>query len=391
MGAPEKVVVSTYGPLLPTTLSQQVRNFILRNIKLTVDRALVTVAGVRATGSGYEMVFGDKYFESDPYQQKTVVLHELSHIFRGDCLLFLKDNKLDTMRWNVSADCLINEGLPKQHIKDLQGVLYYDGIQTIKPGVLPEQWLPPTRTIYDALEQEEGGEGYGSGSQKNGLDELMRPEGDASELRKVHARIVLEAREALEGCEEGKKLLLGSHYSLVKASSTRHVESVPTPIPLASILLRKLTGVRNGSRELVRTYRRPGRVELLRGSARLPRLSVLAAIDVSGSCTSLVPQFVGAGAWLGRRHSVELCMFDTEVHKFSSDVSYGGGTCFRPVWEYAQAGKYDAILMLSDGEAGDIKPHPKVPVIWVVPESHNRQLHLRPGMDSVIVMPELGK
>lgn len=372
--------------VLPSSLPEQVRNFVLKHVAFRWDDELLKAAGgfaaVCLTKSGYELVVGDEYAKAADEEQCTAILHEMGHILRGDCLLMAKRKFTHNQctQWNIAADAGINYGLNEESVHKLNGVWYPNLIEMFEND-LPREYLPSTLQIFDAMQAQ-------TKEMECSMDSLSYDNGsDISELRKSHAKALLDARDMLKDVPELQGHITGLNFDLSSAKGRRLIVTEPYPLPLASIILKHINGKSFGTRINQRTFAREGRVEGLRGSALLPRIKILAAIDVSGSCSHLVPRFVGASKWLSKRHSVDLVAFDTELYKYGPDVPVGGGTAFRPVYEHAESKKYDAIIMLSDGCAGDVTPMPNIPLIWVMPKEN--QLPPTRGGDKIIVMDDV--
>lgn len=326
--------------------------------------SLDELGGVYLAPDGYHLIVNKDKIKAAT--APTFLLHELAHIFRGDCLRKEKHPKL----MNLAADCLINHNLDRDDIEKLGGVFY---IPFAKELDLPTNYLVSTHVLYDAMVKM--GDQYRKDHPQGCMFGEVSQRGDPTDCETAHADTVLSARgavlqeleKAIGGKLEGLALQAGNNNS-----SGRKVRA-PEPLPLAlsDQIIRKLKSL-TGTSQRVRSWRRPGRVEVLRGSAFEPKYKLLVAVDVSGSCISAWPTLGGVCAYLCKRHSVDMCVFDTEACKTKSLTDlpiFGGGTLIQPVFALLNRGKYDALIVLTDGELFDWPGEaglPDVPIIWIV-------------------------
>ena len=135
---------------------------------------------------------------------------------------------------------------------------------------------------------------------------------------------------------------------------------------------------------------------MLRGSSYEPRYKLLVAVDVSGSCTAAWPVLGGACTYLHTHHALDMCVFDTQAVKTKSLTNlpvFGGGTLIVPVFELFARGKYDALIVLTDGELFDwpgVNKLPNVPIIWVVINGSLGCIRLRSGDAMIPISTEKG-
>ncbi|MCC8117856.1 MAG: VWA-like domain-containing protein [Bacteroidales bacterium] len=122
------------------------------------------------------------------------------------------------------------------------------------------------------------------------------------------------------------------------------------------------------------------------GSIRRLTTRLLVAIDVSSSVSDPSLNVFLSVVNKAFRYGVEqldLVTFDTEIHdiipfkkaRSKIQITGRGGTCFQPAIDYAQANRYDGLLIFTDGEAPApaMPDHPRFGLVWVFDtESHYR-------------------
>jgi len=333
-------------------LDKETRNWLLRNLKVieTTD----DLVGVALTDRGYILALGSQIDSYNDEQAKIVLLHEIAHVLRGDCL---GDGDVDPGLANIAKDSIINCGFPdfKSHFPS--GPPYYWDLAK-EYDELPSDMIPGWKLIYDVLK-------------KNSPPMMVSfdaaPQNKTSSRKKaeqIHAKVVLEARKV----EALKKLGAGP---LVKGAYQGRVKGQPLP-PWARLLNKITRKVRKngfGSLVHVRTYNRPGRVEGLRGVARQPRLTIEVILDVSGSCSALEPVFRGLAQTLKRHYNVRLGVFANqfaEIKRAGEVPEVGGGTEIRPVMEALDKIRPDLAIILTDGDFFDALELPTCPVWFVI-------------------------
>ena len=341
-------------------------------IQMEVDTTFPT-AYTQLRPDGYHVHINPDFPKTES-ELHTLLLHELSHIFRADCLR--KEEDKQTM--NIAADCLINHNLNHVNVEKMKGPQYVPVAEELK---LPTNYLIPTIILYNALKKKK----------KKDIKCLCAgfdSKGDNKDCATAHADTIISARGevARELEKELSKLgvnlrsLAGNHRS----SHTKVEAPDPLPLALPNQILKKLKSL-NGASQRVRNWKRPGRVELLRGTCYAPRYKLLIAIDVSGSCVPYWMQLGGTAAYLRSRHSVDLSIFDSRAFKTKSLSElkiFGGGTCIQPVFELFNQGRYDALIVLTDGELFDwpgAKGLPRAPIIWIIPGGELHAVKLRNG------------
>ncbi len=342
-------------------------------VHATVDTEFPT-AYVQLCPDGYHMHINPNSTHNIS-ELHTLLLHELSHIFRGDCLREEKDKEV----MGITTDCIINHNLNHEDVAAMGGCQYVPVAVQVK---LPTDYLVPTLVLYDALRKLKK-------KQRKGIKCLcdgFGKKGRKKDCSTAHADLIISARgkvmkdlkKEMKGISEKRLRLVGN------ATSSRAKVEAPDPLPLAlpNQILKKLKSV-NGSSMRQRSWKRPGRVELLRGISYTPRYKLLIAIDVSGSCVQFWKQLGGTAAYLRSRHAVDLSIFDTKAYltKSLSELEvFGGGTLIQPTFELFKRGRYDALVVLTDGMLFDwpaTKELPNAPIVWIIPGGNLEAVKLR--------------
>lgn len=332
-------------------LDRETRDWVLRNFRIVEEDTFTS--WVALTDDGYTVHLGTHMDDYNDRQVKIIMLHEIAHILRGDCLT--RAPKEDKKICNIAHDCIINAGFP-DFPEQFPGRPYYWDFAA-QYDELPSTHIPGWKIIYEVLKKHS--------PSVQPFD--MGPQNEAKDRKKAeqaHAKAVLEARE-ISSLQE-----LGAG-SLVRTCSKGKVAVQPLPAwsRLIERIARKVKRNGFGSLVHVRTWNRPGRVKGLRGAARQPRLTIFLVLDVSGSCASLEPVFRGLATTLKRTYNVRLGVFANSFATISHPgevPSVGGGTEIRPVMAALNRLRPDLAIILTDGEFFDELTLPSCPVWFVL-------------------------
>lgn len=341
-------------------LSPALRAWIQRHVRLVHDAGMREVAGVCLDDAGYKIVTGAKFSDKTAEQQTTVLLHEIAHALRGDCLPAhggAPITKKEHQRNNIAQDAIINSSLIQAHIEALGGVLYQRDFVARFPnaGLLPE-YLPPWRTLAALLER--NGDGDEAGSDMCAGASYTATDKAAAEA--AHASAILDARGVVELKGLGRGVTLERRAAPITTVAWRP----PSALDRALRAIRTAAG--NAISKRIRSYARPGRVFGTKGISERARGRVLIALDVSGSCSSYAPQWFGAAQALRAHYDIEVVAFAdaaAKVIRLATLPAVGSGTNFGPPFRYADEWRADVIVMLTDGEAPPAPP-PRGAVIW---------------------------
>jgi predicted metal-dependent peptidase len=346
----------------------------------------------------------DFYLSLSPAGRRFLLAHEVWHtVF----LHFQRRNGRDVQLFNIATDMEVNQ------------MLLGEGFQVIEGSLLPPpEWRNlNAEEIYERLlkelEKEKGkGKGKGTGKNKNKetekkpLDVHLEPgndpqassadedsQGTATETvvdpdyqvdfgshpeEKIREKVV----EAAVQCEKKRGTL--------PAEVARIVENFRAgKLHWKELLAQFVTSCFGGSRRWLPPNRRYISSGLYLQSRRDSKLQAVLAIDTSGSTGEDLPQFAGELANLlntfGQYELKVICCdakiqsvetytpdepFDGKKVKFKG----GGGTSFKPVFEYMKKNPCEAPILIyfTDGH-GDIPEKPPYPVMWVItPNGNNR-------------------
>ena len=308
-------------------------------------------------------------------QRRSVLLHEIAHVWRGDCprgLELAQNGQIQPQTWNIATDAVINRTLG-----DLPpGVQYEDACR--RAGLNPSVTWYTAYHIAQALAQSESqdsGESQqaGSGSGPAGQGERtfegdVVPSGDPVDHAREKAD--LEKAAKADGLDPGKDLP-GCRAPKQRQAGRGEGAAVWTPDKRAALRvavdLRTEVAKSTKRREPVRSWRREGRLPLLRGISRVPRPSVGLYLDVSGSTSAHWSDLAAIARGL-RRDGVEVFVFDDGVRNWDcvSPLRAGGGTAWQPVREHA-TGRFDKIIVATDGYFFDsVHSIDGVEVVWLV-------------------------
>lgn len=338
-------------------------------VAVEYDRSMPTACAT-VRGGKYLIVLGEAYLNGTPSQQATLLAHEIAHVARGDVLALQNDKVLSARRWNIAADAHINHGLRQADIDALHGITYA-GLRKTNPHLPPE--LPGTKRLYDLLaEDQQGGDGHGSGDDESG-EHIARASDGSSVSASEHAKTVLRIRgaAAAEGLDPGK---LGADVQISGGKRTLPAAKPwSPPARLATILAAIRAAGGRGALTRARSYARPGRVPGLKGVLRSPRLSVLLALDMSGSMRDWVPHALSAARALRRDTDCTISVWADRAAlapRIGSgevpDVGYGTN----PASLAPLAQQYDAVVVITDGEfnkpAAEALHDAAKAVVWII-------------------------
>ena len=336
--------------------------------------------------------YNPEYIDALSIEQVEFVLaHEALH-----CALshFARRQHRNKFRWDLACDYAINPLLLKDDLIPPPGVLVQESFE----GLTAEEIYPMIdenntdepmdRHVYDGDEQkEEDGEGNQSSEQNQANDEIQQEldeneNGGASQPPPLNEG----ERENLE--TQWQQRLAGAAQQALEAGKlggeiARMVDHLLQPrLPWRMLLARYMTMMARDDY----TYNRPSRRE---GSAIFPSLrssevALVVAIDTSGSVTDKeIAQCVAEiNALKGQmRARITLLACDAELSEDApwiyepwedfnvpNELIGGGGTAFKPVFEYVDKEMQQPDLLVyftdADGEFPEVEPF--YPVIWLV-------------------------
>jgi predicted metal-dependent peptidase len=297
-------------------------------------------------------------------------------------LHFSRRQHRNRMRWDIACDHAVNPLLVKDGLIPPPGTLILDSFE----GMTAEEIYPYIdENNSDEPEEEpmhEGGESEGEGEGKGG-----KGEGDDGAEGAPKPRPLTAAEEdSLAG--QWQQRLAGAAQQAQQAGKLggilgRMVGELMQPrLPWRQLLARYMTQHARDDYSYMRPSRREG--EMILPSLRSHEASIVVVLDTSGSISEQeIAEFMSEiNAIKGQlRARVVLHACDTELAKdgpwlfepweeFSlpGEVRGGGGTDFRPVFEWVarQGIAPDLLLYFTDAEGEFPKREPGFPVLWLI-------------------------
>lgn len=337
-------------------------------------------------------------------QTQFVLAHEALH-----CALshFARRQHRVKLRWDVACDLAINPLLVKDGLEPPPGALVLDSFE----GMTAEEIYPclddnntdqpMDKHVYDGEdsqssgqqqedEQREGGQGKAprqdeskaSGSSEGEQQHQQDSPDGAPEPRPLTAG----EQEALAA--QWQQRLAGAAQQALQAGKlggllARMVGELLQPkLPWRMLLARYMVQTARDDYSYMRPSRREG--QMIMPSLRSEQADIVVAIDTSGSVSSgeLSEFLAEINTLKGQlRARVTLLACDTalatsgpwifepwEEFKLPQEFQGGGGTDFRPVFEWVerQGRSPDLLLYFTDAEGDFPKSAPPYPVIWLV-------------------------
>jgi len=353
-----------------------------------------------AATDGKTILYNPKFVESlTEFQTVGLICHEVMHIILQHCQQFeIKDPKL----CNIAMDYIINDSL----IYEQNMSLPEDGIWDTARSFKNMTWQQVYRILEDIQKkekEEESGEGEGYNAKNGPANKAKISEENQREIGKVLKEANPEHVKASDLSDaELEELKQDIERITVKAAQDAENMGKPGSIP-GSIrdLINEIRDSKIPWEEFVFTtmqtrfpddysYRRPNKKYLDQGlymptveSTRIKRLAF--AFDTSGSVSrdELITFFSESNFLIEhfRPESVLLMSADYEVAEVIeleegetiADGFWfkgGGGTCFRPVFNYIEENdlEIDQLIYFSDmyvNKHNFPDKHPDYDVIWV--------------------------
>lgn len=327
-------------------LPPEIAEWATRHLKVRIDPTVPT-ACVSLSERGYTLSLGRLWntLEGNDAARTELLLHELAHVFRGDCLARPAHPQL----WNVATDSIINNTIPMKHLDEIcPGIVWKYREDAPHAEVLSEAleqqmgvMLPSAKFVYELLcdraEQLQ--------NMTLGLQDVSPAEGDLDKAMKEHAKAVLSAPAELRK-QFGMDIKAPKSYTVPKP--------IADPVLLVKLrqVLRRIIARKDGdTKERTRTWLREGRIPMLPGRARVPRLRVALLIDISGSMTNVLLRILGIATWANREVEARVGVWaDTGAWmRGSTPPAVGGGTNIRAAFDLMKSWKADVTLIITDG------------------------------------------
>ncbi len=295
-------------------------------------------------------------------------------------LHFARRQHRNRLRWDIACDHAVNPLLVKDGLIPPPGTLVLDSFE----GMTAEEIYPCIdENNSDEPEEEpqhEGGESEGEGKGGKG-------EGDDGEEGAPKPRPHTAAEEeSLAG--QWQQRLAGAAQQAQQAGKLGGIlgrmvgELMQPKLPWRLLLARYMTQHARDDYSYMRPSRREG--EMILPSLRSPEASIVVVLDTSGSISGQeIGEFMSEiNAIKGQlRARVVLHACDTELAKdgpwlfepweefrLPGEVRGGGGTDFRPVFEWVTRHGLapDLLLYFTDAEGEFPKREPGFPVLWLI-------------------------
>lgn len=300
----------------------------------------VPTAMVVLTDNGYEIRIGKEMSSYTGEDLYTVMAHEFHHIVRGDALR----KNVNPRVFNLAADYVINETLDPEIIDKFEGVRY-SKISEHFPNIQWPTYMPSSMLIYEKL-MENGQE------ENNGFDEAPQNKvEDPEQAEQIHVKTLLQARE--QGLEVNLSL--------------KHMKKVsPRPQSKLKKLLQTIKKSSGKGNTFIRhrSYRRPGRIEGLRGVTRMRRQKLTVVFDRSGSMELHYMIEDAIKRWLEEDFDPEFYEFAIGFRKFGTNDEIGMGTDLEATMDYLNHHTPDIVVIITDGYFDDNYTLPSCPVVW---------------------------
>jgi predicted metal-dependent peptidase len=360
-------------------------------------------AGIKTTGTDAKAFYFNPAFVDNLSLAQTqfILAHEALHCAMGHPH---RRNHRVKRRWDVACDHAVNLILIEEGLKPpLHGILADQNYMTLSaeeiypliPEDTPEESFD--QHLFDSdneqgaspdenQRQDDPEAGNSGGQGKEGQSEAEEQQGSGSQASQKPNEMSPAEREEL--AEQWKNRLAAAAQAARQAgklsqSMMRWVDGLLAPsLPWRALLARFFAINQRDDY----SWRRPSRRE---GAAILPRLSsegleVIAAIDTSGSISDEeLREFVSElDALKGQvRAKVTLLACDNHIAdaapweyeawdamQLPNDIEGGGGTDFRPVFDWVEAENRSPNLLVyfTDAEGDFPKVPPNYPVVWLV-------------------------
>ena len=332
------------------------------------------------------------YLSMAPAERRFLLAHEVWHTV---LLHFLRRKDRNRELFNIATDMEINEMLRFERFKIPEGALLpprdWHGLnaEEIYERLLEsEEPLEETIDIHLEPDDDASGSGDGSGDGKSaGTDEdgskdiVEDPDFDVDFGTHIEDKVREKVIEAATQCEKRRGKLPGKAEMIVEnfRSGKLHWKE---------LLAQFVTSCFGGSRRWLPPNRRYISSGLYLQSRRDSKLKAVLAVDTSGSTHADLPRFASELSNLLNsfgNYELQVICCDAKiqsVENYSSVAPFdgnkfvfsgGGGTSFKPVFEYlkTQNEAPDLLIYFTDGIA-DVPEKPTYPVMWVItPDGRN--------------------
>lgn len=343
------------------------------------------IAGVYHSKKGFVLQLNkDKWADLDDDSKIFVLAHECAHVALGHIPPDEQVTKLNKMLVNISMDLVINEHFQCYRKSAIAKTgMWLSSFPQLPQNIKDLDWRTIYQILMDSAEKPEEAAGFDEhGSPDSGDEGDDKEQGSfsnqmLSDLAKARSEEI--ARSAARSCQiRGKESNIPQQIKiLIERPLKPYIQVV------RELLQRFIMSSRDTKKRLTwrRVSRRLGAISRGRLSARLPRVAV--AVDSSGSMVGdpatidLISQAISAVCAVA--DSVECVVGDTEVRASGTITASnigtvlpeimrgGGGTVLQPLLEFlAESGRYDAVILITDGMHENLDP-PQPTAALIVP------------------------
>ncbi len=347
------------------------------------------------------LYYNPAYIETlSPQQTQFMVAHEALH-----CALshFARRHHRNKVRWDLACDLAINPLLKEEGLHPPPGYLIIDDYK----GLTAEEIYPlldenpeseqPDEHLYDNSESEGGSRGGGGGEPDQGKGgqggqndrqprQPPRPSGQGEEEEAPPPPLTPDEQETLK--VQWQQRMAGAAQQAMQmgrlgGTLARMIDHLLQPqLPWRMVLARYLSNTARDDYTYTRPSRREG--DFILPSLRSQEIDLVVALDTSASIREQeFAEFIAEiNAIKGQlRARVHLVACDTELSvdgpwlfepweefKLPQQLTGGGGTWFKPVFDWVEARDVDpqALIYFTDAEGDFPESPPNYPVLWLV-------------------------
>lgn len=296
---------------------------------------------------------------------------------------FARRQHRNRLRWDLACDHAINPLLVRDGLRPPPGTLVLECFE----GMTAEEIYPCIEeNNSDEPEEEPQHEGDGSGDVKE--DSGGQGDSDNEEAKGARRPQPLSSAEQDALAAQWQQRLAGAAQQAQQAGKLggllgRMVGELMQPrLPWRLLLARYMTQYARDDYSYMRPSRREG--EMILPSLRSSQADIMVVLDTSGSIsTKEIDEFMSEiDAIKGQlRARIVLHACDSELakegpwlfepwdeFKFPEEIRGGGGTDFRPIFEWIvrQSREPDLLLYFTDAQGVFPKCEPDFPVLWLV-------------------------
>lgn len=349
-----------------------------------------TALGVTiANGTPVLCVNPARLADFSPEEQRALLEHLIKHVLH---LHMARRKGRHLHKWDIACDLAINPLLVKDGLKPPPGTLLAEGFD----GMTAEEIYPyvdenpEQETLDDHLYDSESDTGGGSGTGERSAEAQGRQTqegregaaGGAPPPRPLDAgekeRLAVQWRQRMAGAAQ--QAMMAGKLGGALARMVNHL--LQPQLPWRMLLARYMTATARTDYSYTRPSRREGAAVL--PSLRSSQIDLVVVLDTSGSIAGAemdeflsevnsIKSQVNARVTL---HACDVALADDgpwlyepwEEFRLPREFRGGGGTSFRPVFEWLEReGRRPDLLVYFTDAQGEFPPQePDYPVLWLV-------------------------